>query len=128
MRRPAIGRPVIVRVVEEDAGPARVVEGQRRDVERHRIVTGIIVHLDGNPATLVDLSLCGAQVVSVAALKPHQRVRVLLPTSGRVRIGASVRWANFEIPAGGPCYRAGLKFLDADGPAIAAFIDTYKQA
>jgi hypothetical protein len=117
--------------VEEDAKPARVddLEGsEQRDVERHKIVKGIIVLLDGNPATLVDLSLCGAQVLSTATLKPHQRVRVLLPTSGRVRIGASVRWANFEIPAGEPCYRAGLKFLDADGGAIAAFIKTHKQA
>ena len=89
---------------------------------------GLTVLLDGNPATLVDLSFCGAQVITSATLKPNQRVRMSLPQTGRARIGASVRWANFEIPKRGPCYRAGLKFLDADPAAIARFIDANKQA
>jgi hypothetical protein len=117
-------------MVGEDAGPAPVDgagEQEQRNAERHRIVEGITIMLDGNPATLVDLSLYGAQVITSVTLKPNQRVRLLLPTPKRVRIGASVRWANFEIPAGGPCYRAGLKFIDADGQAIAEFIDSHKQ-
>ena len=34
--------------------------------------------VDGNPATLVDLSTGGAQVLSATVLKPNQRVRVTL--------------------------------------------------
>jgi hypothetical protein len=116
--------------VEQKAGPARVDETRERlarTLERVTIVEGITVLLDGNPATLIDLSVCGAQVTTTATLKPNQRVRLSLPTSSRVRISATVRWANFEIPAGGPCYRAGLKFIDPDQDAIAEFIETHKQ-
>ena len=34
-------------------------------------------------------------------------------------------WASFEIPPnGGPRYRAGIEFLDADGSAVDAYIAT----
>src|SRR5262245_18624329 len=36
------------------------------------------VLVDGNPATLIDVSLRGAQVVSQSVLKPNQRVRMWL--------------------------------------------------
>ena len=117
-------------MVEQKAGPARVDETRERvarTLERFTLVEGMTVLLDGNPATLIDLSMCGAQVTTTATLKPNQRVRLSLPTSSRVRIGARVRWANFEIPAGGPCYRAGLEFIDPDQDAIAEFIETHKQ-
>jgi len=42
---------------------------------------GIDVQLDGNPATLINLSPLGAQVVSPMSLKPSQRIRLALPRS-----------------------------------------------
>ena len=99
-----------------------------RSSQRFAMIEGLTVLLDGNPARLVDLSLCGAQVIASAMLKPNQRVRILLTSGGRARIGAAVQWANFEVPQGGkPCYRAGLKFIDADPQLIAGFIDTNKR-
>jgi hypothetical protein len=84
---------------------------------------GLGLTLDGNPAGLIDLSIGGAQVVSPMPLRPHQRVRVSLPDSPRpLRIGAAVQWANFEMARGGPQYRAGLKFLDADAEKVERFI------
>ena len=56
--------------------------------------------IDGNAATLVDLSTVGAQVVSPTILKPNQRVRMALPDDQRQRraFNAAVAWASFEIP------------------------------
>ena len=48
------------------------------------MVDGVEVAIDGNTATLVDLSIIGAQVVSPTILKPNQRLRMALAEgSGR---------------------------------------------
>lgn len=79
--------------------------------------------IDGNPATLVDLSPVGAEVVSPTALKPNQRVRLAIEDdSTTVRASGTIAWASFEIPPGsGPRYRAGIDFLIADSAALQAF-------
>lgn len=86
-------------------------------------VPEIGVQIDGRPATLVDVSCNGAQVVSPRSLKPGQRVRVLLAAGPPpLRLAAAVAWATLEVSAGVPRYRAGLTFADADAGAIAPFI------
>jgi PilZ domain-containing protein len=84
--------------------------------------------VDGNVATLVNLSTIGAQVMSSTVLKPNQRVRMALNDDhGSVRFNASVAWASFEIPREtSPRYRAGLEFVDADGSAVDAFCARHK--
>ena len=62
------------------AGPAAVKgaldqRGTRR-AARVRIREGVDVMADGNPATLIDLSRVGAQIVSKTVLKPNQRVQI----------------------------------------------------
>jgi hypothetical protein len=95
--------------------------GTRR-AARIRIADGVEVLIDGNPATLVDLSSYGAQVISVAVLKPNQRVRVQLPAATPpLRLTASIAWAAFEIPKSGPRYRAGMAFIEPDADAIRRF-------
>jgi hypothetical protein len=96
--------------------------GTRR-APRFRIVPQLEVMIDGNPATLIDLSVFGAQVVSASVLKPNQRVRMALNDDQMsVRINCSVAWASFEIPPkSGPRYRAGIEFVDADRTAVDAF-------
>ena len=79
--------------------------------------------VDGSPATLVDLSTGGAQVMSQSSLKPNQRVRLTLPGSPPVRLNGSITWAMFEMPGGVPRYRAGVTFVDPDTAGIAAFIN-----
>jgi len=95
--------------------------GTRR-APRHRIA-GTDVMVDGKQAALIDLATLGAQVVSASALKPKQRVRVVLADDDAVvRVNALVAWAAFEIPSGSaPRYRAGLEFIDADPAAVEAF-------
>jgi len=100
--------------------------GTRR-APRFTIVKGIEVLIDGKPATLINLSVVGAQVVSPTILKPNQRVRMTLPdTDGPIRCMAGVAWAAFEMPKSGPVYRAGIEFFDAEAGNLERFIDTNK--
>lgn len=101
--------------------------GTRR-APRFKIVEGVQVHLDGRVASLVDLSVLGAEVVSRTILKPNQRVRFTLPNPARpMRCRAVVIWASFEIPKGASHYRAGLEFVDADQASVTHFIEANKQ-
>ena len=59
--------------------------------------------IDGNTATLIDLSIVGAQVVSPTILKPNQRLRMALAEGKRpIRFSAGVAWAFFELAKTGP--------------------------
>ncbi|HXH25057.1 MAG TPA: PilZ domain-containing protein, partial [Vicinamibacterales bacterium] len=101
--------------------------GTRRAL-RFKVADGVEVFVDGNPATLVDVSVVGAQVVSPTILRPNQRVRLSLPDGGRlIRVSGGVAWAAFEMPKGGPQYRAGIEFFDSDPAAIQRFIDANKR-
>jgi hypothetical protein len=108
--------------------PALDQRGTRR-APRHRIRGQVEILVDGNIATLVDLSVIGAQVVSPTILKPNQRVRMALTDDlGNVRFNAAVAWASFEIPQdSGPRYRVGLAFVDADSPSVDAFCKRHKE-
>jgi hypothetical protein len=111
-----------------EAPPAPLdVRGTRR-APRVDIAEGVDVLVDGNPASLVDLSAVGAQVISLTILKPNQRVRVTLPEAGRpIRLSAAVAWAAFKMPKAGPRYRAGIEFFDGDPDALGRFIDANKR-
>ena len=101
--------------------------GTRR-AQRFNIVDGVEVQLDGNPASLVNLSLIGAQIISATALKPNHRVRVTFADPTRpMRISEAVAWASFEIPKGTPRYRAGIEFFDADREAMTRFLKANKK-
>lgn len=109
------------------AAPPLDWRGTRR-AQRFAIAGKVDVLVDGNPATLVDLSTIGAQVVSGTILKPNQRVRIALPDEqGIIRFNATIAWASFEIPPKtAPRYRAGLAFVDADANTLAAFCSRHK--
>lgn len=97
--------------------------GTRR-APRIRIRSGVEIQLDGNPASVVDLSTCGAQVVSSTILRPNQKVRVSIPNEDFVmRFRGAVAWAKFELPEASapPRYRAGVEFIDADAVAVERF-------
>src|SRR5436190_2292684 len=115
---------------EPAAAPSAVapsVPRGTREAARVRMEPGLEIAVDGNTATLVDLSSVGAQVISGAALKPNQRVRVALTDdAATVRLGGSVVWASFEISKNGPKYRAGVQFVKPDVQAVEAFCDRHK--
>lgn len=107
--------------------PAPLDQRGTRRAPRFRMAEGVDVTIDGNPASLIDLSMVGAQVVSPTILRPNQRIRIALPDAGRpIRITAAVAWASFEIPKGTTRYRAGIEFFDADPDVVSRFIDANK--
>jgi hypothetical protein len=91
------------------------------------MLEGVELLVDGFSATLIDLSVDGAQVVSTMSLKPHQRVRLTLPGSPPLQVNGEIAWAMFEMPAGGPRYRAGVAFFSPDAAKLAAFINSNKR-
>lgn len=98
-------------------------QGTRR-APRIRIRPGVEIQLDGNPVNVVDLSTCGAQVLSSTILRPNQKVRVSIPHDDFVmRFRGAVAWAKFELPqpSSAPRYRAGVEFIDADAAAVDRF-------
>jgi hypothetical protein len=105
--------------------PAALDQKGTRRAARHKIISGIEVLIDGNPALLVDMSVVGAQVVSTTLLKPNQRVRLsFMESSKPIRFSAGVAWSSFELPKGAPRYRAGIEFFDADADAVSRFCET----
>jgi hypothetical protein len=116
-------------VATEDAPRSLDWHGTRR-APRHRIRQGVEIQLDGNAASLVDLSVIGAQVISATILRPNQRVRVSVPTDEfMMRFRGAVAWAKFELPqpTEPPRYRAGLEFLDADMAAMEDYCNRHKR-
>ena len=132
-----------IRVVSKDSGESSIIEaltavdepmteaearaqldqrGTRR-AARFKIGGTVEVVVDGNIATLVDLSTIGAQVLSAIVLRPTQRLRVTLADDhSTIRFNAAVAWASFEIPKQTPPRdRAGLEFIDAEAGAVDAF-------
>jgi hypothetical protein len=107
---------------EAPAAPPLDYRGTRR-MPRTRISASVEVLVDGNPATLVDVSAIGAQVLSPTILKPNQRLRFALPDPVQpVRVSAGVVWAFFEMPKGTTRYRAGIEFFDPDMDAVADWL------
>ena len=107
------------------APPAPAVQQNTRRAPRVAITREIEVLIDGNPATLVNISVAGAQVTSSLALRPNQRVRMSLEEAQRpVRFNGVVAWASFEMPKEGPRYRAGISFYDASPDMVTRFIET----
>ena len=99
--------------------------GTRR-APRFNVASGIEVMIDGKPATLVNLSVVGAQVVSATILRPNQRVRMILSNERSLRFAAGIAWAAFEMPKAGPHYRAGIEFFDAEAENVDKFIESVK--
>jgi hypothetical protein len=101
--------------------PRLAVAGQTkgantRRASRFKILESLNAVVENGQATLVNISILGAQVVSQPALNPTQKVKIVLPDADEmVRLTAHVAWATFEQPQPGaaPHYRAGMEFTDA---------------
>ena len=119
----AVAAPAAVAI---EAPPAvRLDRTGTRRAERVAITRSVEVLIDGNPATLVNISIVGAQVLSPLLLRPNQRVRMSLVDEARpIRFNGVVAWAAFEMPKEGPRYRAGVNFYDAAPDMVARFIDS----
>ena len=99
-----------------------------RRAPRFKVGRETRVIIDGNPASVVDISMVGAQVISATALRPNQRIRMLLDGDQSVRFNANVAWASFELPLEGPRYRAGIQFHDANAEMLTRLIEALSQS
>lgn len=104
----------------------RIVYSRR--APRFKVGRETRVVIDGNPASVVDISMVGAQVLSATSLRPNQRVRMSLDTEQLVRFNANVAWATFELPVEGPRYRAGIQFHDANAETLTRLIEAISEA
>jgi PilZ domain len=120
-------RAAVATAAPAPAKPQPLDQRGTRRAPRFNIVSGTEVMIDGKPATLINLSVVGAQVISPTILRPNQRVRMFLPDAERpLRFAAGVAWAAFEMPKAGPHYRAGIEFFDAEAENLDKFIDSNK--
>ena len=94
-----------------------------RQTGRTAFDLGVLVKVDGDAATVVDMSHQGAQILMVQPLRPDQRVRVWSEQPpAAFRCQAKVVWVQYELHAGsGGYYRAGFRFVEADPAQIDAF-------
>jgi hypothetical protein len=116
---------------QASGAPAATADAPRLDftgtrrAPRYRVRAGVELHLDGNPASVIDLSTVGAQVISPTVLRPNQKVRITIPVDDlTMRFRGAIAWAKFELPKApvkSPQYRAGVEFTDADAKAIDDF-------
>ena len=94
-----------------------------RRTDRHAVSDGVEVQVDDAPATLVDLSVNGAQILSLTALKPNRAVALLLPVGGRsVLCRGKIVWARLEASNDALRYRGGIFFTHVEQAAIKAFL------
>ncbi len=116
VHRAANGNGTAVAVDEPKSGLDQC--GTRR-AQRIRIRDGAEVLVDGNAATLVDVSTAGAQVLCSSVLRPNQRVRLTFSDHNRIiRCHGSIAWASLERPKGlPPRYRAGIDMSGVDPDA-----------
>jgi PilZ domain len=124
--RPADVEPMIVD--EDPPEPQTLDQRGTRRAPRFKVAGTFGALLDGNAASVIDVSTIGAQVVSSMVLKPNQVVKMALSDDhDSLRFNAAVAWASFEIPPNsGPRYRAGLKFIDADQGVVGGFCRRHK--
>ena len=121
-------QPCDIRTVPfgEATGPLDMT-GTRR-APRFSMKDGITADIDGKTASIVNISLVGAQVLSETSLKPKQRLRFTVVDKGEsTRIQSVVATVAVEIIKGAPRYRAGIEFFNADSAALQKFIDRNKQ-
>jgi len=86
-----------------------------RRAPRFPMLEAVNAAVEGGQATLVNISVLGAQLVSVPVLRPGQTVKIALPDANELlRLTANVAWSTFQQTGQGTAvYRAGVAFTDA---------------
>jgi hypothetical protein len=108
------------------ATPAPPPTNTRR-APRFPMLEAIDASVEGGQATLINISVLGAQLVSVPVLRPGQTVKIALPDANELlRVTANVAWSTFQQTAQGTAvYRAGVAFTDAAKESLADYCRRY---
>lgn len=114
------GQALIAQVLADETLSSCQIQmvGVRRS-QRFKVNQPVL--LDGTTATLLDISMTGAHVVSPAALKPTQELYVALRVDSTPLPAVAV-WVQYELPREGPQYRAGIQFAPSAAAAVAEYI------
>jgi PilZ domain len=118
----APGTSAGVRPIVAPAAPIEVVSTRR--VPRFLVRDALDVTVESGCAHLVDISVLGAQLVSLPVLRPGQKIKIALPdTDDTLNVVAQVAWSLFERPQlqVEPHYRVGLEFTDAAQQALEGY-------
>jgi hypothetical protein len=86
-----------------------------RRAPRFPMLDSLNAAVEGGQASLVNISVLGAQVMSQPVLRPGQTVKIALPDQDdMLRLTAHVAWSTFQqTKQGTMAYRAGVAFTDA---------------
>jgi len=86
-----------------------------RRAPRFPMLDALNADVEGGHASLVNISVLGAQVVSQPVLRPGQTVKIALPDDAELlHLTAHVAWSEFQQTKQGlHVYRAGIAFTDA---------------
>jgi len=118
------------RIIPRAAAPvpaAPALDSGTRRAPRVKIREKVTVLVDKKPATLVDLSLVGAQIIATSSLKLDQRTDIAFSDSiEKLKCAATVVWVTFDMSNSAPRFRAGLDFIDPDGGPIGAYAQRNK--
>jgi PilZ domain len=101
----------IAAAVAAQIGPANT-----RRAPRFLVQHPVDALVENSRASLVDISVLGAQIVSQPVLRPNQKIKVGLPdTNETLNVVAHVAWSTYERPRSDaePHYRAGIEFTSA---------------
>jgi len=112
----------IVETLARTAAYAEAVNTRR--APRFLVRGPLDVSIESGCASLVDLSVLGAQIVSLPALRPRQKINLALPDNeDMMSLIAQVAWSTFERPQPQtePHYRVGLEFTGAAQQALEAY-------
>ena len=108
-----LASPVSASVARVDV---KAVGLNTRRAPRFLVLDPLQAVVNASAASLIDLSVLGAQVLSEPALKPNQRIKIALPdVSETLQVTANIKWSWFEKPtyAAEAYYRVGVEFIEA---------------
>ena len=87
------------------------------------------IAVNGEPGQLIDLSVSGAQIQSVARLRPLKLVRLVLSDgTNDLKLQGTIAWAIAVPTAGAIQYRAGVEFVNPDKKKLKAFCENHGAA
>jgi len=94
---------------------AATAAANTRRAPRFPMLDSLNAAVEGFQASLVNISVLGAQLVSQPVLRPGQTIRIALPDDNEMlRLTAHVAWSTFQqTKLGTTVYRAGVAFTDA---------------
>jgi PilZ domain-containing protein len=109
-------QPTVAALSSALAAASHVGASNTRRAPRFLVRDPVEAVVESGRARVVDMSVLGAQIVSLPSLRPNQKIKLVLPdTDDMLNLVAQVAWSTFEqsAPGGEPHYRAGIEFAGA---------------